>query len=221
MANKKLDGLRVATLLADGFERESLMEPVAALRHEGAKVDLVGPERNHVHAMHGMTLSGSLRVDHAVFEANPRDYDALLIVDGLFATDTLRQNDEVLAFVRAFEREAKPIGVIGHGVWILVSAGLAEGRRMTSAPGARDDVVNAGATWIYEPIVHDATWLTCRGPDALPAFIPEVIALFAEYEPLRAHAIEQRHHARARLEHWLVAGAAALVSALALRRLAR
>jgi protease I len=128
-----------------------------------------------------------VEVTKTVAQANPGDYDALLVPGGFINPDLLRQSEEAREFVRAFDREKKPIASLCHGPWVLASAGLLKGRTLTSWPGVRDDLVNAGATWLDQEFVRDGNLGTSRGPQDLNAFIPGIIDLFAESAPIANH----------------------------------
>jgi protease I len=118
-------------------------------------------------------------VDYTLADASVEDYDGLLIPGGLMNPDLLRQSAEARQFVREFDAVGKPIATLCHGPWLLASAGLTEGRNMTSWPGVRDDLVNAGATWLDASVVRDGNWLTSRGPQDLSAFVKSLIPFFA------------------------------------------
>lgn len=194
---KELRGLRVALLAADGFEQIELTSPRKTLLRAGAEVDVVSGKRGSIRGVNMLAPGRKVDVDLAINEANPDAYDALLIPGGLMGPDTLRQNDQVLEFVRTFDRERKPIAVICHGPWLLVSAGLVEGRRLTSWPGIQDDVLNAGGDWFDEPVIRDSNWVTSRGPHDLPAFEDAMVKLFS------AHVPEYVEEARS-LKPWLI-----------------
>jgi protease I len=121
-------------------------------------------------------------VDRTIDEASVADYDALLIPGGFINPDLLRQSAQARAFVRQFEAAGKPIATLCHGPWVLASAGLANGRSMTSWPGVRDDLVNAGATWLDQEVVRDANLLTSRGPQDMVPFVKALIPFFAGEE---------------------------------------
>jgi protease I len=112
-------------------------------------------------------------------EANPADYDGLLLPGGFINPDLLRQSAKARQFVRAFDSERKPIATLCHGPWVLASAGLLGGRTLTSWPGIRDDVVHAGATWLDHETVYDGNLLTSRGPQDLVPFVHAMVDLFA------------------------------------------
>jgi protease I len=123
-------------------------------------------------------------VDKTIAEAHPDDYDGLLLPGGFINPDLLRQSAEARAFVRAFDEAGKPIASLCHGPWVLASAGLLQGRTLTAWPGVRDDLVNAGATWLDQPFVRDGNLATSRGPQDLVPFVEGCIELFAERRPI-------------------------------------
>src|SRR3954469_21664114 len=155
VGNSRLRGRRVAILAADGFEMVELMVPLVALRAEGAKTEVVSLRRGRIRGVNLHEPGRRVRVTRTVREADPADYDALLIPGGFINPDLLRQSADAREFVRAFDVAGKPIATLCHGPWVLASAGLLNGRTMTSWPGVRDDLVNAGATWLDQPLVQD------------------------------------------------------------------
>lgn len=202
MARTKLEGLRVAVLAADGFEQVELTAPMKELRRQGAVVEVVSIRPGQIKGMHLIFPGKKVRVDRLVENADPDVYDALLLPGGFVNPDLLRQNEQVLEFVRAFDRSEKPIAVICHGPWVLASAGLIRGRRLTSWPGIKDDLINAGADWFDAPVVRDNNWVSSRGPHDLKAFKAAMVELFAERTPLAPKEIK-RQSAKGR---WLVGG---------------
>jgi protease I len=181
--NADLTGLRVAVLAADGFEQVEVTSPVEALRDHGAEVEIVSLHPGRIRGVNFLYPGKKVRVDRTLFTADAEDYDALLIPGGLVGPDTLRQSERALDFVRATERAGKPIAVICHGPWLLVSAGLMVRRNVTSWPGIRDDVRNAGGIWHDEPVVRDRNWVSSRGPHDLRRFNRAMVELFAEHVP--------------------------------------
>jgi len=179
-----LTGKRIAVLAADGFEQLELTVPVRALRAEGAKVEVVSLRRGKIRGMHMSIPGGKVRVHRTVADAELDRYDGLLVPGGFINPDILRQSQEARELVRAFDSVGKPIAVICHGPWVLASAGLLKNRQITSWPGIRDDLVNAGAYWRDEPVVRDGNLLSSRGPHDLPEFIRSMIDLFAGRLPL-------------------------------------
>src|SRR5207237_3275551 len=117
-------------------------------------------------------------VHRTLDQARVAYYDALLIPRGFTNPDLLRQSEAARRFVRDFDASAKPIATLCHGPWLLSSAGLTEGRTMTSWPGVRDDLVNAGATWLDREVVHDGNWLTSRGPQDMVPFVKALVDHF-------------------------------------------
>ncbi len=174
----RLNGRSIAVLAADGFESIELVVPVDALRAAGARVEIVSLRAGRIRGVNLHEPAARVRVDRLVESANPADYDGLLIPGGFINPDLLRQSAAARSFVREFDVRRKPIATLCHGPWVLVSAGLTQGRTMTAWPGIRDDVVNSGAVWLDEPLVRDGNWLTSRGPQDLAAFVRGILALF-------------------------------------------
>jgi protease I len=181
---KSLKGRRIAVLATDGFEKVELTVPVAALRNAGAVVEIVSLQHGNIRGMNLHEPAGRVKVDHTIAEVNASQYDGLLIPGGFINPDLLRQSAAVRDFVRAFDEARKPIATLCHGPWVLASARLLEGRTLTSWPGIRDDLVNAGATWIDEEVVRDSNWVSSRGPQDLTAFVSAMIDLFALTGPI-------------------------------------
>jgi protease I len=178
MAQRRLAGVQVAVLAADGFEQVEVTSPVRALRKQGADVRIVSLRPGRIRGINFIWRGRKLPVDDTVFTASPGDFAALLLPGGFISPDLLRQSERVLEFVRAFDRDRKPIAVICHGPEVLISAGLMKGRRIASWPGIADDVRNAGGTWENEKLVRDANWISSRAPYDLPAFNEGMIDLF-------------------------------------------
>lgn len=192
MTRTKLEGLRVAILAADGFEQIELTGPMKELRKQGAVVEVVSLRPGSIKGMNLIVPGKNVQVDRTIATADPDVYDALLVPGGFVNPDLLRQSDEVLEFVRAFEQAGKPIATLCHGPWVLASAGLVRGRRLTSWPGIKDDMVHAGAEWVDEPLVRDDNWVSSRGPHDLKQFKQGMTALFAERTPLAPKTIKRR-----------------------------
>jgi protease I len=179
---KSLKGRRVAVLAADGFEKVELTIPVAALRVAGAQVDIVSLRKGRIRGVNLHEPASRVKVDKTLEEASPGDYDVLFIPGGLLNPDLLRQSAAAREFVRRFDAEQKPIATLCHGPWVLASADLLRGRTLTSWPGIRDDVVNAGATWLDDPVVRNRNLLTSRGPQDMVPFVKALIPFFAHGE---------------------------------------
>ncbi len=177
--NGPLAGRRIAVLAVDGFELVELVVPANAMRLAGATVDVISIHPGHIRGMNLHEPAMRVGVDLTLDEADPNDYDGLLIPGGFVNPDLLRQSAAARAFVRAYAQTGKPIASLCHGPWVLASAGLLHGRRLTSWPGLRDDLINAGATWLDEPLIHDGNLVTSRGPQDLKPFVTAIIRLFA------------------------------------------
>lgn len=170
-------------LAADGFEKVELVVPLRALRAAGAEVDVVSLRRGRIRGVNLHLPASRVRVDKAIGDADPGRYDGLLLPGGFINPDLLRQSAPAREFVRAFAASGKPIASLCHGPWVLASAGLLEGRTLTSWPGIRDDLVNAGATWLDRDLVRDGNLTTSRGPQDMAAFIRGMLDAFAATSP--------------------------------------
>ena len=176
---RSLKGRRIAILAADGFEKVELTVPEKALRLAGAETEVVSLRHGRIRGVNLHEPASRVSVSKTVGEANPADYDGLLIPGGFINPDLLRQSAQVRQFVRQFAAADKPIATLCHGPWVLASAGLLDGRVLTSWPGIRDDLVNAGATWLDQDVVADGRLVTSRGPQDLATFVPAIIDLFS------------------------------------------
>jgi protease I len=176
---KPLTGKKIAVLAADGFEQAELKTPVAALTEAGAGVTLVSLRRGRIRGMHLHQPGDLARVDQTLGDARTADYDGLFIPGGYISPDTLRQSAAARAFVRDFDAAGKPVALLSQAPLVLVSAGLAARRTLTSWPGVRDDLVHAGATWLNGDVVRDGHLLSGRGTQDLSAFVQALVPLFA------------------------------------------
>ena len=177
---KDLSGKRVAIVVANGFEQIEMTDPREALDGAGAETDLVSIEDGEVKGWEHTEWGETFDVEVPMDDADPDDYDGLLLPGGVMSPDRLRRDERVLAFVRAFFEAGKPVAAICHGPWTLIDAGVVEGRRVTSYPSIRRDLENAGAEWVDEEVVVDQGLVTSRKPDDLPAFDAKMIEEFAE-----------------------------------------
>jgi len=178
--SKKLDGKRVAFLATDMVEQIELTEPWKAVRDEGAEVELVSIEEGKIQAFEHYDKADLFGVDVTVEEARAADYDALVIPGGVGNPDTLRSDENAVAFVREFFEQGKPVGAICHGPWMLVEAGVVRGRKVTSWPSLQTDIRNAGGEWVDKEVVVDEGLVTSRKPDDLPAFNKKIVEEFCE-----------------------------------------
>ena len=177
----KLDGKRIAFLVApEGVEQVELTEPWKAVESEGGTPQLISTESGEVQAFNHLDKADRFTVDKTAADANVSDYDGLVLPGGVANPDFLRMDPDAVSFFRAFFEAGKPAGVICHGPWMLVEAGVAEGRTVTSWPSLKTDLRNAGATWVDEEVVVDEGLVTSRNPDDLPAFCAKIVEEFAE-----------------------------------------
>lgn len=176
----KLDGKKVAILVADGFEQVEMTEPRKALQKAGAETKIVSPKSGQIQGMHHADKGDKFDVDLELDEARPQDFDALMIPGGLMNPDQLRSTPEALEFTRHFFEEGKPVAAICHGPWVLIDAGVVRGRTLTSWPAIKTDVKNAGGKWVNEEVVVDNGLVTSRKPDDIPAFNEKMIEEFCE-----------------------------------------
>jgi protease I len=167
-------------LATDGFEKVELVVPKRALQLAGAKVDIISLRKGRIRGVNLHMPATRVGVDKLVSDADPDSYDGLLLPGGFINPDFLRQSAAAREFVRAFDHSGKPIVTLCHGPWVLASARLLPGRTLTSWPGIRDDLVNAGATWLDSDVVRDRNLVTSRGPQDLRPFVPAMIDIFAE-----------------------------------------
>ncbi|BBZ36044.1 type 1 glutamine amidotransferase domain-containing protein [Mycolicibacterium confluentis] len=171
---------RIAILATNGVERRELEEPRAAVSDAGAEVELLSLELGSIVARdHDLEPAGEFSVDREVGAATVDEFDGLIIPGGTVNADKLRLDGAAVSFVRDFVQSGKPVGVICHGPWTLVEAGVASGRTLTSYPSLRTDLRNAGATVVDEEVVVDGNLITSRNPDDLPAFCAAVVDAFA------------------------------------------
>jgi protease I len=177
---KQLNGKRIAALVDNGFEQVELVEPKKALEAEGARVDVISPQKERVRGWQHTEWGDDIAVDAPLADASPDLYDGLLLPGGVMNPDRLRMNSRAVQFVRAFVEAQKPIAAICHAPWTLIEAGGVNGRQMTSWPSLRTDLRNAGAHWVDQAVVVDRGWVTSRKPDDIPAFNQKAIEEFAE-----------------------------------------
>jgi protease I len=182
---QKLSNKRVAILAADGFEQVELQKPKEALEEAGATTNIVSLGEGDIQGMNHADKGDKFHVDISLDDAKPDDYDALMIPGGLMNPDSLRSDDRALKFVRHFFEAGKPVAAICHGPWVLIDAGVASGRTLTSWPAIQTDVKNAGGNWVDKEVVVDNGLITSRKPDDIPAFNEKMIEEFCEgrHEP--------------------------------------
>ncbi len=180
MPEKNLAGVRVAILATDLFEEAELIQPRDALTEAGATTIVIAPKSGEIQAVQHDKKSQKVQVDMTLDKADPSEFDAVLLPGGAMNADALRVEKKAQEFVKAADTAGKPIAVICHGPWLLVSAGLARGRHMTSYHTIQDDLKNAGVRWEDKEVIRDRTWVSSRQPSDIPAFNREMIALISE-----------------------------------------
>jgi protease I len=183
---ENLQGMKVAILVTDGFEQVELTKPREALEAAGATTHILSNKTGQVLGMKHIDKADKFDVHAKIADANPDDYDALLLPGGVVNADALRIVAEAQDFARAIAGADKPIAVICHGGWLLVSAELVDGRTMTSWPTLQDDIRNAGGRWVDEEVCVDGRRVSSRKPDDIPAFNREMLKLFAQHAGAKA-----------------------------------
>jgi protease I len=176
----ELQGKKVAFLLTDGVEQIEYTEPRKAVEGAGGEAQLVSIKPGTVQGFNHLDKGDTFNVDLTVKDADPNDFDGLVLPGGVANPDFLRTNDDAVAFVRAFFEAGKPVAAICHGPWTLVEADVVKGRTLTSWPSLRTDIRNAGGTWVDEEVHVDAGLVTSRKPDDLPAFCAKLVEEIGE-----------------------------------------
>lgn len=179
---QELEGKNIAILVTNGFEQVEMVKPRQAFNDAGANTYLISPAGEQVQGWNHYDKADYFKVDIALDEVNPNNYDALLLPGGVANPDELRTNGRAVQFIRAFFNVDKPVAAICHGPWTLIEADAVKGRKVTSWSSLKTDLKNAGADWVDEEVVVDGNLLTSRNPDDIPAFIEAAIALFARQE---------------------------------------
>jgi protease I len=180
MNERRLNGKRVAILATDGVEQVELLQPRDALRAAGANTMVVAPHDGVIKGWDVHEWGQEIPVDVTLQQVSPNDFDALLLPGGVMNPDKLRTDPGAVTFVRSFATSGKPIAAICHGPWMLVEAGVVQGRTLTSWPSLQTDIRHAGATWVDREVVTDQGLVTSRNPQDIPAFNRTMIEEFAE-----------------------------------------
>ncbi|WP_432769973.1 MAG: type 1 glutamine amidotransferase [Sphingopyxis sp.] len=166
---------RILIMATDGFEQSELEVPLERLQDAGADIDIASLKMGEITGWDADDWGDSIEVDLKIEDAKAADYDALVLPGGQINPDLLRVEASAIALIRDFASAGKPVAAICHAPWLLIEAGLAPGRRMTSYKSIRTDVANAGAQVVDEAVVRDANLITSRCPDDLPAFCDAII----------------------------------------------
>ncbi|MFN7929765.1 MAG: type 1 glutamine amidotransferase domain-containing protein [Blastocatellia bacterium] len=176
---EQLQGKKIAILVADGFEEVELTDPKKALEQAGAATEIVSPQSGWVKSWQHTVWGDDFVVNVPLAEAQPDNYDALLLPGGVMNPDKLRRDEQALQFVQAFFQAGKPVAAICHGPWTLIDAGVVKDRKLTSYESIQTDLKNAGAQWVDEEVVEDNGLVTSRKPADIPAFNRQMIKTFA------------------------------------------
>ncbi|OLC52291.1 MAG: protease [Chloroflexi bacterium 13_1_40CM_4_68_4] len=180
MEQRRLKGAKVAILVTQDFEQVEMTEPRKALEYEWADTILIAPEPGEVQGMRHDEKADLFPVELTLAEADPSEFDALLLPGGALNADELRVDPRARAFAREMDRAGKPIAAICHAPWLLVSAGLVRGRTLTSYHTLQDDIRCAGGSWVDREVARDGNWVTSRQPKDIAAFNKAMIGLFGE-----------------------------------------
>jgi protease I len=177
----ELSGKKIAFLVAqEGIEEVELTEPWKAVEQAGGEPVLIAPESGEVQAFEHLDKSKTYAVDETLEDADPDDYDGVVLPGGVANPDQLRTESRAIEFLQKFFADGKPVGVICHGPWTLVEADLVRDRTITSWPSLQTDIRNAGGNWVDEEVVVDEGLVSSRNPDDLPAFCAKIVEEFAE-----------------------------------------
>jgi protease I len=171
---KDLTGKKIAIIATDYFEESELIEPLTELRDLGADVTVAAPHDDTIQALRHVEMGQEVTVDTTIDKLDASEYDAVVIPGGVVNADHLRVNKAAQEFVQEMAGADKPVAAICHGPWLLVSAGLTEGRTLTSYPTLADDIRNAGGTWVDQEVKIDRHLITSRKPDDIPAFVAAI-----------------------------------------------
>jgi len=178
--------MKIAIIATDNFEESEMAEPRKALDNAGAETLLIAPKKDQVRAFQHDKPGKTYEVDLALEDADPNDFDAVMLPGGALNADKLRTEKKALDFVKQMDRDGKPIAFICHAPWVIISAGLATNRHFTGYHTIKDDILNAGGNYEDVEVIRDRNWVSSRQPSDIPAFNREMLALFAEHVP--AHA---------------------------------
>jgi protease I len=179
--SKELEGRKIAILATDGFEQVELTEPKKNLEDAGAMVTVLsikpgeGGKAGEIKGWDKTDWGKTVKVDGLVYDANPNDFDALILPGGQINPDKLRVDKDAVAFVKTFAESGKPVAAICHGPWTLIEADVVRGKTMTSWPSVHTDLKNAGANWVDKEVVVDGNFITSRKPEDIPAFSKAIV----------------------------------------------
>ncbi|XDF37091.1 type 1 glutamine amidotransferase domain-containing protein [Paracidovorax avenae] len=174
-SNPSTAGRRIALLVTDGFEQAELAGPRDALKSAGYDAQIVAPKPGQVQGFNHVDKADRFDVDQTLDQASPDAFDAVVLPGGVVNADALRTDEKARAFVQAIDRAGKPVAVICHGAWLLIDAGLVQGKTLTSWPSLATDLRNAGAQWVDRPVQVEGRWISSRKPDDIPQFNEQIL----------------------------------------------
>ena len=186
--SSELRGKKIAFLATDGFEQVELTEPRKALNNMGATTIVIAPKNGEIKGWNKKDWGQPVKVDLQLANANPHDFDALVLPGGVMNPDHLRTDPAAVNFVRQFVSTGRPVAAICHGPWTLVEADALRGKTVTSWPSLKTDIKNAGATWVDQAVVTYGQFIFSRKPDDIPAFNKALIEAVLHGIPEHAHA---------------------------------
>ena len=166
-----LGGLNIAILVTDGFEQVELTAPLQALEESGVMIRMLSDKKGQVQGYHHDQRGDLFDVDMTFDKAKADELDAVLLPGGAVNSNRIRNNADAQLIVRQMDKLGKPIAVICHGSWLLLSAGLVKGRKLTSWPSLQQDIEGAGGHWVDADVMVDGNWVSSRKPDDIPAFV--------------------------------------------------
>lgn len=174
---------RVALIVTDGFEQAELTGPRDALKAAGFDARIVAPKAGQVQGFNHVDKADRFDVDETLDQARPDAFDAVVLPGGVVNADALRTDEKARAFVQAIDRAGKPVAVICHGAWLLIDAGLVQGKTLTSWPSLATDLRNAGAQWVDQPVQVEGQWISSRKPDDIPQFNAQILKTLQQGAP--------------------------------------
>lgn len=186
--SSELRGKKIAILATDGFEQSELTEPRKALNNAGATTVVIAPKNGEIKGWNKKDWGQPIKVDLPLADANPNDFDVLVLPGGVMNPDHLRMDPAAVNFVRQFCATGRTVAAICHGPWTLVEAGVLKGHTVTSWPSLKTDIKNAGATWVDQAVVTDGQFIFSRKPDDIPAFNKAILEAVMHGAPEHTHA---------------------------------
>jgi protease I len=186
-----LSGFAVAVIATDGFEQDELMLPVKALKEAKADVHIISLKKGDIQGYKHHDKSEKVWVDYVLADVKAADYDAVLLPGGALNADALRMESAAQEFVRDMDAAGKPIAFICHAPWLLVSAELVKGHKLTSYFTIQDDIRNAGGEWVDEEVVKEGHWVSSRQPKDIPAFNKAMLEIFTQAAEMENVAVAE------------------------------